>query len=72
MKQPLFPLSAFKYDKKIVEIREVVRVEMSAIILWVLESALDLRLANTFFIPNYPDTIRTPSFTKITHKLHFS
>ena len=32
MKQPLFPLSAFKYDKKIIEIREVVRVEMSAII----------------------------------------
>ena len=32
MKQPLFPLSAFKYDKKIIEIREVVRVEMFAII----------------------------------------
>ena len=32
MKQPLFPLSAFKFDKKIIEIREVVRVEKSAII----------------------------------------
>ena len=32
MKQPLLPLSAFKYDKKIIEIREVVRVEKSAVI----------------------------------------
>ena len=32
IKRPLFPLSAFKYDKRIIEIREVVRVEKSAII----------------------------------------
>ena len=32
VKQPLFPFSALKYDKKIIEIREVLRVEMSAII----------------------------------------
>ena len=32
MKQPLFPLSAYEYDKKIIEIREVLRVEKFAII----------------------------------------
>ena len=37
MKQSLFPLSAFKYDEKIIEIREVMTVEMSAIIHCALE-----------------------------------
>ena len=32
MKKPLFPLVAFRYDKIIIEIREWVRAEKSAII----------------------------------------